>query len=69
MKKGTHGGARPGSGPKPRPERRYISIHLKVPPHQAEWLKQHREKTGQAVNSFIVEAIEQRIKELQGGQS
>lgn len=59
------GGLRePKGGRPPKPLEKYVDIHLKVPPHQAEWLKQNRERTGKAVNAFIVEAIEQMIKEL-----
>lgn len=59
----THGGSNRGQGRKPKPSEKYIDIHLKVPPHQAEWLKRYREQFGKAANAFIVEAIEQKIKE------
>lgn len=59
------GGLRePKGGRPPKPSEKYVDIHLKVPPYQAEWLKLNRERTGKAVNAFIVEAIEQKIKEL-----
>lgn len=60
--KSKRGGLRePKGGRPPKPSEKYVDIHLKVPPHQAEWLRKNRADTGQAINRFIIEAIDEKI--------
>lgn len=55
------GGLRePKGGRPPKPAEKYVSLHLKLPPYLAEWLKENRSSTGQPVNRFIIEAIIQK---------
>jgi hypothetical protein len=63
--KSKRGGLRTPSGgrpPKPAGEK-YQPFPLKLPPHQIEWLRQHKAQTGQAMGAFIVEAIERAMQD------
>lgn len=51
----THGGARPGSGRKPGPEKRAIMVRL--PPRLVERLDRVRGTTGESRSALIEEAV------------
>lgn len=56
------GGLRePKGGRPPKPSEKYVSLHIKVPPHLANWLRENRADTGQAINRYIIEAITEKI--------
>lgn len=56
LPKATHGGPGRGQGQKPKPDKRYVQISLKLPPDVLEWLDENVSNR----NGFIVELLEER---------
>jgi hypothetical protein len=61
MPKHTHGGRRPGSGPKPRPEARYVRKTVTLPPDVAAAVKaaqQPDESFSECVARLVVSGLD-----------
>lgn len=57
------GGARPGTGPKPRPDDKMIRVAISLTPEQYAWLSNRPEGMGVTVRYFIesLRGIEKRV--------
>ena len=59
------GGKREGAGRKPSLSK-YRGIYIKLPPEVFAWLREYRERTGNPINTFIVEAVKSAIATITG---
>jgi predicted DNA-binding protein len=67
MSEGSHGGARPGSGPKPKPEGKMVTTAFVITQEQAAWLKEHSTYFSMSKSEIVRELLAYAIDEANDG--